>query len=168
MLIRIPFKKISAGWIPITIFLVFTFISNIINYHGNILFSFQGIYITKEGVDIASIRALRILLMIIAVKILMANTKTEDMINAMGRLLLPLEKAGLPVKDLFHSMGLTIQCFPRLKDAATDAYRESYGKTEINGFSSRVRFISHFLLPIFIKSLQSPELLFDRRETDEK
>lgn len=167
-LARLPARKLKSGWLPISLFVVFTFLGNVINQYGKILFSVGPFIITREGLNIAATRSLRLILMIAGVKILLASTRTEDIVSALGRLLSPLEKLGLPMKDFFYTMGLTIKCFPVLKNTASDAYRERMKKKHIKGFRDRIRFISMFLLPMFIKSMQSPESFFEKKETDEE
>ena len=89
-----------------------------LNQHGKILFSTGPVVITDEGFNIAAIRTLRVLFMIAGAKILIATSKTEEIIHGLWRLLSPFEKTGLPVKDFFYMMGLTLKCFPVLKEYA--------------------------------------------------
>ncbi|MEW6110214.1 MAG: energy-coupling factor transporter transmembrane component T [Nitrospirota bacterium] len=168
LLLRIPLKKIVAGWIPISLFLVFTFISNVINQHGKILAIIWTVVITEDGLIIASVRTLRILFMIIGAKILMYGTGTEDIVHALGRLLGPLERLGIPVKDFFDTMGLTLKCFPALKEMAAETYMEKMKTEKTGGFWDRAKIVSMFLLPMFIKSIRSPEVFFDKKDVNEK
>lgn len=160
-LLRIPFKTLKAGWIPISIFLSYTFISNVVGRPGKIVFSWGAVSFTDEGINIAAIRTLRVLFMIGGAKIMMASAKSEETIEGLGRLLRPLEKIGLPVKDFFETMGLTVKCFPVLKDMALVTYRDNMKTTDAKGFWGRARVIAAFLLPMFVKSLQSPETFFE-------
>ncbi len=164
LLLKIPFKTLKAGWIPISIFLSYTFISNVVGRSGKIVFSWGALSVTDEGINIAAVRTLRVLLMIGGVKIMMASAKSEETIEGLGRLLRPLEKIGLPVKDFFETMALTVKCFPVLKDMAFETYRENIKTADVKGFWGRARVISAFLLPMFAKSLQSPELFFEKEE----
>ncbi len=161
--LRMPLKAVKSGWLPISIFLFFTLISNILGRHGRVVFSAGFFMITDEGVHIAAIRTLRVFLMIGGAKVLMAATKAEDMVEGLGRLFGPLEKVGLPVRDFFHTMGLTIKCFPVLKNMASEAYRENMVTGNMTGFWGRARVVSSCLMPLFVKSLQSPETFFEKQ-----
>lgn len=165
---KVPSRAVKSGWIPISIFLVFTFVSNILNQHGRILFLAGPVIITDEGLNIAGIRTLRILFMIAGAKILIATSKTEDIIHGLWRLLSPFEKLGLPVKDYFHTMGLTLKCFPVLKDMLYENYRDQITSANIKGIWNRARAVSMFLLPMFIESIQYPEKLFIEQKQNEK
>jgi energy-coupling factor transporter transmembrane protein EcfT len=90
----------------------------------------------------------------------MATTPTVEIIRAMSRLLNPFEKIGVPVKDFFHIMGLTIQCFPLLKNAIARHYRENVQKSAQKGIVDKARLIAFFLLPLIVESIRSPEHFF--------
>ena len=167
-LLKVPFKAVKSGWIPISLFLIFTFISNALNQHGKILFSVGPVVLTDEGLNIAAIRTLRVLFMIFGAKVLIATSKTEEIIHGLWRLLSPFEKTGLPVKDFFYIMGLTLKCFPVLKNMLYENYREHIISANIKGIWNRAKAVSMFLLPMFLESMQSPEKFFSEPETDEK
>lgn len=168
-LLRIPFASLKRGWITIGLFLVFTFISNIFFSHGKILYNLGAIVITEEGMYIAVIRTLRIFFMVAGAKILTATTPLDVMVETLRKTLRPLEKIGMPVGDFFSVMGLTLKCFPRLKDHLAENYRNHKNNTESKGFWGRVNIVSSFLLPTFIQSIQNPEMFFqEREETQDK
>lgn len=120
--------------------------------------------ITEEGLHLAALRTLRVFLMIGGVKLLMAKTDTDQIVRAMTNLLRPFEKLGVPVGDFFHTMGLTLKCFPILKNALARQYTETIQKGEAHGILNRARLTALFMLPLFVKSIHSPELFF--RESD--
>jgi energy-coupling factor transport system permease protein len=161
--LKMPLKTLKSGWLPISIFLLFTFMSNAIGRHGRIVFSAGVFMVTDEGIHIAAVRTLRVFLMISGAKVLMYVTRAEEMIDGLGRLFGPLERVGLPVRDFFHTMGLTMKCFPVLKNMASEAYRENMRTCDMPGFWGRARVASSFLMPLFVKSLQSPESFFEQK-----
>ncbi len=164
LFLKVPSRTLKSGWVPITLFLAFTSLSNVINRHGKILFSVGSVVITDEGIHIAALKGLRVFFMIMGAKILMASSKTDDIVRGLGRLLYPMERIGIPVKDFFHTMGLTIKCFPVLKNMAMETYRKNVKTAELKGFWDRARIVSLFLLPLFVESIQHPEVFFEVRE----
>ncbi len=160
-LLRLPFKSLKSGWIPISLFLLFTFLSNVLFQHGRILYSKGPLVITEEGLNIASLRTMRIFFMIAGAKILTATTQIESLIGAIGKILKPLERLGIPVIDFFSIMGLTMKSLPRIKDQIAESYKEKVRGEDVKGFCNRVKVISFFLMPLFIKSIQSPEIFFE-------
>lgn len=159
----VPFRILAAGWLPIGLFLLFTFASNVIGQPGKIVFSLGGMFFTEEGIRLAVIRTMRILLMIAGVKIFIASAKTEEMLGAIGMMFHPLERFGVPVKDFFHAMSLTVTCFPSLKKRASELYRAHRPEGGAS-FLERARSLTAFLIPFFLLSLQSPEIFFSSGE----
>ena len=167
-LFRIPFKSLKSGWIPISLFLLFTFISNILFQHGRILYSAGPLFITEEGLNIAVIRTMRVFLMIAGARIITATTQIESLIGAFGKILKPLERLGIPVVEFFSTMGLTMKSLPKLKDQIAANYREKVKEGNIKGFWNRAKVVSMFLVPLMIKSIQSPEIFFEQDSRQEK
>lgn len=167
-LLRIPFKSLKSGWIPISLFLLFTFISNILFQHGRILYSAGPLFITEEGLNIAVIRTMKVFFMIAGAKILTATTQIELLVGAFGKILKPLEHLGIPVVELFSTMGLTMKSLPKLKDLIAATYREKVKEGNITGFWNRAKVVSMFLVPLMIKSIQSPEIFFEQDSRQEK
>ncbi len=161
LLLRIPFRRLKSGWVPISLFLLFTFLSNALNQHGRVLWTAGPVMLTEEGLYTGAFRTIRVLMLILGIKILMAGVKTDDLIEALGRLFGPLEKIGIPVRDFIHTMGLTLKCFPVLNEMAAGIYRTNVRQTEVNGFMGRIKVVSAFLMPMFVKSVKSPEMFFE-------
>jgi len=161
IILRVSFKVFKSGWVPISLLLLFTFISNALFQHGKIWYQTGPLIITDEGLDIAFIRTVRVLLMIAGAKILTATTTPDSLASALGTFLRPLRRLKIPVDDLLQIMALTLKSLPRLKKEIVGNYREKISRENINGFRDRVRVISAQLVPIFIMCMQVPEKYFN-------
>lgn len=168
LLLRIPLKSLKSGWIPISLFLIFTFISNVLFQHGKIIYRTGPLIITEEGLNIASMRTMRVFFMIAGAKLLTATTKIELLVNAFAKILRPLERLGIPVSEFFSTMGLTMKSLPLLKNQIDEIYREKIKDKNITGFWNRAKAISIFLIPLFLKTIQSPEMFFNEELKNEK
>jgi energy-coupling factor transport system permease protein len=157
LLCRQPFQSIKKGWVPISFFLLFTFISNVILQEGKILLTMGPFMVTDEGLSTASLRTARVFFMIAGAKILTATTRTESLIEAFGRILKPLERLGVPVNDFFSTMGLAIKSLPGIREQITTNYRERMESGNVKGFWDRTMVISQFLVPLFVQSIQRPD-----------
>lgn len=151
---------LKSGWVPISLLLLFTFISNALFQHGKIWYQTGPLIITDEGLNIAFIRTMRVLLMIVGAKILTATTTPDSLANALGTFLRPLRRLKMPVDDLLHIMGLTLKSLPRLKEEIVGSYREKISHENTKGFLNRIKVISTQLVPIFIMSMRVPERYF--------
>ncbi len=162
-LILLPLKKVRGGAVPITVFLLFTFGGNLFFHSGKIIYSGEYLTITDEGLRFAALRTLRIFSMLFGAKILTGLLSMDKIIGAFEGMLRPLERFGVPVKDFFSVMALTLESFPVLIDYLGKAYREDIRNNGIKGFRKRVRHMVSFMMPIFVKSIRSPESFFETK-----
>jgi energy-coupling factor transport system permease protein len=162
IILRVSFKVLKSGWIPISLLLLFTFISNALFQHGKIWYKIGPLIITDEGLNIAFIRTMRVLLMIAGAKILTATTAPDSLASALGTFLRPLRRLKIPVDDLLQIMGLTLKSLPRLKEEIVEIYREKISNENAKGFLNRIKAISTQLMPIFVRSMQVPERYFKK------
>jgi energy-coupling factor transport system permease protein len=158
--IILPLKRVRGGIVPITFFILFTFAGNLFFQPGRILYGNEFFSVTDEGLLTAGIRTLRILTMIFAAKILTGILSLDQMIHSLETILKPLERIGLPVKDFFCAMGLTLKAFPLLMKHLVKTYREQITNHDTHGFRGRIRHMVSFLLPVFVESIRSPEAFF--------
>ncbi|MGD0886668.1 MAG: energy-coupling factor transporter transmembrane component T [Thermodesulfovibrionales bacterium] len=160
LLFSVPFKKVKSGLIPILLFLLFTFGGNLFFHPGKLLYGSGLFLITDEGLAIANVRTLRVFSMIYGAKILTFLLPLDEMILAMDKVLRPLEKIGVPVKEFFFLMGLTVKSFPVVTRHLLQAYRDNWRAGESEGFRNRIRNMVSFMMPIFIESIRCPESFF--------
>lgn len=159
----IPFKKVRGGFLPITLFLIFTFISNLFYQSGRIIFA-GPVTVTDEGLILASVRTLRVFDMIFAAKILTATTPVEDMLGSLKQILGPLEKIGLPVHEFFSATALTLKCFPLIKRELIKSYEDNIKGADPVSFREKTRMIASFMIPMFVESIRDPEKFFIQGE----
>lgn len=160
-LILLPLKKMKRGLFPITIFLLFTFGGNLFFHFGRIVYSNSFLSVTDEGLLFAGVRTLRVFSMLYGAKILTGLLSIDRMINAFENMLNPLQRIGVPVRDFFSVTAMTLKSFPVLIDYLGRAYREDAGNNNIRGFRQRVRHMVAFMMPVFVKSIRSPESFFE-------
>ena len=106
--------------------------------------------------------------MIAGAKLLTGTTSVESLAGAFGRLLKPLQHAGIPVNEFISTMGLTLKSLPVLKEQFLTMYRERMQQGTIRGFRKRAKVVSAFLIPLFVKSIQTPEEFFEKKKKDEE
>jgi len=163
-----PFSEVRRGLIPVTLFLSFTFISNLFYQSGKVMAVLGPLSVTDEGFRIASLRSLRVFDLVYAAKILAHVTTLEAMIGSLRKLLRPLERIGLPVHYFFSVTVLTLQCFPVIKQKIYDKYTEEMKQRSGAATCSRgiknilpgARLIASFMIPLFVESMADPDKFF--------
>jgi energy-coupling factor transport system permease protein len=163
-----PFKILKKGWVPISLLLLFTFISNLVFQPGRIYFQAGPFIITDEGLNTASLRTTRFFLMIAGAKLLTATTSPDSIVSALGRLLGPLRKFRIPVDDFIEVLGLTMKSLPRLKQEIVSGCSGKTSEGHDIGLFDRLKLISSQLLPVFVRSMRVPESHFEEETGDRK
>lgn len=170
-----PSIDIRKGIFPISLFILFTFSSNIFYGSGQVLFSISSLHVTDGGLSVAVVRSLRVLELIYAARILGALVPISEMTTAMSIIFQPLGKTGLPVNEFFNILRLTLHCLPKIKSRVQqecDRYIDyAYNGTRITGVAkaaslSRV-FIPEILVPFFIDSIMHPEQYFENKDEND-
>lgn len=164
----LPRQRLRGGLLPIALFLLFTFLSNLFSSSGRVLFSLGSLLVTDEGLRLAGVRTLRVFDLIFAAKVLASLARLEELLAALGRFFRPLERLGAPVHEFFLVLTLTLQCFPALTRRLSDAYRERVRGRSAVAFSEKVRLTAAFLVPLFVESMRTPEKFFTPPEQPEK
>ena len=98
--------------------------------------------------------------MIFAAKILTTVLSVDRLIHSLEGIMGPLEKIGIPIRDFFSVMGLTLKSFPALMTYLLKTYREEVKNNDVRGFRKRIAHMASFLMPVFVKSIRSPETFF--------
>ncbi len=159
-LVFLPLQKVKGGFIPIFLFLLFTFCGNLFFHSGRILYGSGFFSVTDEGIAGASMRTLRVFSMIYGAKILTFLLPLEELVQALDMLLGPLGKIGIPVKEFFFIMGLTVKSFPLLSEHLSKSFLEYRRNNDQKGFRNRIRRMVSFMIPVFTESICSPERFF--------
>ncbi len=160
VLIFHPVKRIRSGALPIFIFLFVTFAGNLFFQNGKILYSVAGIDITEKGVSMAIVRTSRVFLLIAGAKLLIISSSSEGVIKAMGNLMKPFAKIGIPVEKLTELTLLSMKVLPKLKETIKTLYKEKLSEGEVRGFFGRTNLLVSLIVPLFLQTVTSPEKIF--------
>ncbi len=150
--LRVPLSTFRRGLIPISLFLTFTFISNLFFQAGNVRFEIFGLPVTDEGLRRGGILTLKLFILILGAKLLTATTDAGDLVNAMGELLGPIGKIGF-VKELILTMSLTLRLLPIVYDEAADLYKNVKNSKD-RALSDKIKLSVSLLAPLFENSLK--------------
>ncbi len=163
--VKIPMTKLKRGFIPISLFLMFTFFSGILFRKGRVLFEIWGIIITEEGLKAGGHLSLRIFLFILGAKIITATTPAEDLIGAAVRLMGPLGK-WKPVREFVATLSLTLRFIPVIYDEARSLFRDAAGSSSGRTVLGRVKLSASLLAPLFERSVKKARELTNIRNDD--
>ena len=149
---RVPFSALKRGLIPVSFFLMFTFISNVLFQEGKVVFDFLGLQVTEQGLVRGGELTLRLFILILGAKILTATTGAEELVAGMQGLLGPVGRLAY-VKELTNTMALTLRILPIVYDEAMESYRE-IKNSDGKGLKDRMKLAVLLLTTLFERSLQ--------------
>ena len=161
--LRVPFSSLKRGSLPIGIFLLFTFLSNLLFQTGRVIYEFMGVDITQEGLEKSTYLTLRLFTLILGAKVLTATTPAEELVGAVAGLLGPVGRWG-PVKRFMSTTILTLQLLPVVYEEAKVLYREAVGRLPKATIIDRLRISVSLLVPLFDRSLRKAQVLSSKRQ----
>lgn len=164
ILVIFPQRKLKTGVLPISLFVVATFLTNTLFHPGRVMLSFGHLSITDEGLHIGAVRALRVFLLTAGAKFLSTLTTLEEMMKALGRFLRPLERVGIPIEEFFQTIGLSVRILPHVMRRIGTLYGERMRCSTTKGVRARLDFVVQFLLPFFYESVTNPLSLTEECE----
>ncbi|RJR16435.1 MAG: hypothetical protein C4581_10100 [Nitrospiraceae bacterium] len=157
-----PASVLRRGLVPITLFLAFTFISNLLFQEGRIIYRIFGLSLTEEGILRGGRLTLRLLILILGAKVLTSTTKAEELVAGLGRLLGPFGRTGF-VRELILTMSLTLRLLPVVYDEALELYKDVRNSQGTN-LMGKVRLAVSLLTPLFERSMQKAKDMYDTGE----
>ncbi|GBE03450.1 MAG TPA: hypothetical protein ENH45_04205 [Nitrospirae bacterium] len=159
---RVPLSSLKRGVFPITVFMFFTFISNVLFQEGNVIYNVFGLGITDEGLRRGGMLTLRLFILIAGAKVLTASTRSEDLINAMNELLGPVGRISF-VQELVYVMSLTLRLLPVIYNEALELYRNMRSPDKA-GIKGRIKLSVELLTTLFERSLEKAKEMTDINE----
>jgi len=167
LMVVIPHRKLRGGVLPISMFLSVTFLSNALFNPGRIVYEMGPLLITEEGLRLATVRTLRVFLLIAGAKFLTVVITLEEAIVALGSLLSPMERLKIPVGSLFRTMALAVSMLPVIRDRIAEEYSMRTENMEDRDITAKVSVVFRFLLPLFFRSISDPESITGKKERPE-
>lgn len=149
----IPVSVLKRGLIPITLFLAFTFFSNILFQSGRVIYEMGGIAVTEEGLRRGGHLTLRLFILILGAKALTGTTKAEELIRAINVLLGPLGRWE-PLREFMSTMVRALSFLPIIYDEAQTLYAEAVKNSPETTFLDKIKLSVSLLTPLFERSLK--------------
>lgn len=155
MISRVPFTYILKGLKPILILLIFTAFFNIFMTKGEVVFQWNFITVTWEGLRKALFMAMRLIYLIIGSSMLTYTTTPNQLTDGLETLFKPLEKIHVPVHDFAMMMSLALRFIPILLDEANriiNAQSSRGADFEEGNIFKRMKTMVSILVPLLVSA----------------
>lgn len=159
---RIPIKMILKSLKPIIPIIIFTSILNMFFVSGEAVLKLGFLSITKEGLKLALVMAVRILCLIAGTSILTYTTLPISLTDGIEHLLKPLNKVHFPVHELAMMMTIALRFIPTLieeTDKIMAAQKARGADMETGSILQRAKALIPILIPLFISAFRRAEEL---------
>ena len=155
-------KMVVRGLKPVVFIVAFTALLNLFYTPGTELWSFGILHITDQGIRVAILMVVRILLLIIGTSMLTYTTSPIELTDGLEMLLSPLKKIHLPVHELAMMMSIALRFIPTLIEETEKiiaAQKARGADFESGNIIQRARAMVPILVPLFISAFRRADEL---------
>ena len=111
---KVPFRFMIKGMKAIVFILMITVICNLFLTPGEVLVQFWKLTITKEGLRLAIMMAVRLSFLIMGSSVMTLTTTPNNLTDGMERLMRPLKIFHVPVHEIAMMMSIALRFIPIL------------------------------------------------------
>lgn len=159
---RIPPQMILKSLKPVVPIILFTAILNMFFIDGEPLFAWWIFRLTREGVKMAVLMAIRIICLIAGTSLLTYTTSPIALTDGIERLMSPLKKLRFPVHELAMMMTIALRFIPTLieeTDKIMSAQKARGADMESGGLIQRAKALIPILIPLFVSAFRRADEL---------
>lgn len=161
ILSRIPVKTTLKGLIPLRWFILFTVVISIFTVQGNVLWRWQILHITDNGIYTAIMLSVKFMLFVTGTSLLTLTTPPIMLTDGLARLMKPLKLIKVPVDDIAMIISITLRFIPMFADEAEKilkAQRARGADFRTKGFG-KLKTVLPVTVPLFVSVLRKSEEL---------
>lgn len=157
LLSKVPFRFMIRGLRAILFLLVFTMVLNTFLTPGTILWQWKVFHITKEGLRLAGVMAVRLIMLILGASIMTLTTTPNKLTSGMETLFRPLKALHVPVHEIAMMISIALRFIPILleeTDKIMKAQTARGADFESGGLFKRAKAMIPLLVPLFISAFR--------------
>jgi energy-coupling factor transport system permease protein len=159
---QVPVKFILRGLKPIMIFMAITVLFNAFLTPGEPLLQIGRWAITREGLVLSAVAAVRLVLLVVSASLLTLTTSPILLTDGLERLLRPLAPLGVPAHELALMMTIALRFIPTLVEEADRIMRaqEARGADFRSGsLINRAKGLIPVMVPLFVAAFRRADEL---------
>lgn len=154
---NVPFKFMVKGMKAIVFLLLITVIFNMFLTPGEPLISFWKLTITKEGVKLAVMMAIRLSFLIVGSSVMTLTTTPNNLTDGMENLMKPLGKIKVPVHEIAMMMSIALRFIPILLEEIDKIMKAQIARGadfESGNIIKKAKAMVPLLVPLFISAFR--------------
>jgi energy-coupling factor transport system permease protein len=160
VLSRISFSMVLRSVRPVLWLLLFTVVLHVFFTPGEAIFTFHWIKVSREGLHMASLMGIRLLLLVAFAGLLTLTTSPMELADGMECLMSPFGRLGFPAHEMAMMMTIALRFIPTLLEETDRILKAQVSRgadLEGGGIVRRLRAFVPVLVPLFIIVFQRAE-----------
>ncbi len=154
---KVPFKFMVRGMKSIVFLLLFAAVFNLFLTPGEPVLEFWKLSITKEGIRLASLMAVRLVFLIMGSSVMTLTTTPNNLTDALEKLLGPLRVLKVPVHEIAMMMSIALRFIPILLEETDKIMKAQIARGadfESGNLIKKVKSMVPLLVPLFISAFR--------------
>lgn len=154
---KVPIKFITKGLKTIVILLMISLLLNIFFTPGKVLFEFNFVRITEEGLIKAAKIGIRFILIIIASSLLTLTTTPTNLTDGLEKSLGFLNYIKIPVHEIAMMMSIALRFIPILMEETDKIIKAQTARGadfETGGMIKKAKSLIPIMIPLFVSALK--------------
>lgn len=154
---KVPFRFMIKGMKSIMFLLVIAVVFNLFLTPGETVVSFWKFTITKEGIRIAAMMAVRLIFLIIGSSLMTLTTTPNNLTDGMEKLMTPLKFFHVPVHEVAMMMSIALRFIPILLEETDKIMKAQIARGadfESGNLIKKAKSMVPLLVPLFISAFR--------------
>ncbi|MGN1314099.1 MAG: energy-coupling factor transporter transmembrane component T family protein [Lachnospiraceae bacterium] len=154
---HVPFKFMIKGMKAILFLLLLTVAFNLFLTPGEPVITLWKLTMTKEGIKMAAMMAVRLSLLIIGSSLMTLTTTPNNLTDGMERLLRPLRRLHVPVHEIAMMMSIALRFIPILLEETDKIMKAQIARGadfESGNLLKKAKALVPLLVPLFISAFR--------------
>ncbi|EEX47995.1 MULTISPECIES: energy-coupling factor transporter transmembrane component T family protein [Jonquetella] len=152
-LARLPVRTVLRSVRPVVFLVVLTMVLNLFWAPGEVLWRWKFLKITDQGIRLAIVMSMRLLLLVLYANLLTLTTRPMELSDGLERLFSPLKAFGFPAHELAMMMTIALRFIPTLLGEADRIMKAQVARgadLDSGSFFKRVKAFLPVLVPLFV------------------
>jgi len=154
---NVPFKFMVKGMKAIVFLLMITVVFNLFMTPGEPLLHIWKLTITKEGLRLALLLAVRLCFLIIGSSVMTLTTTPNQLTDGLEKMLSPLKRIKVPVHEIAMMMSIALRFIPILMEETDKIMKAQLARCadfESGNLIKKAKSLVPLLVPLFISAFR--------------
>lgn len=157
VLSKVPVGYMFKGMRAVLFIMMFTVVFNVFFTSGENLWEFWIFHISKEGIRMAILMAIRLTLLVVSASIMTLTTTPNRLTDGMERVFRPLKLIRVPVHEVAMMMSIALRFIPILMEEAdkiVKAQTARGARFDSKKLTERIKSLIPLIVPLFISAFR--------------